>query len=96
MSVTTEDKLSAALRRNKRLEQKAASANRELERIRQENAKLKLENKIQLGWLNAEDSYTRRYKALESRFNIIRDVVSDNFPQKYGQPGAYNWFGERP
>jgi len=90
-----ETRLAAALRRNERLEKKAAKANLELEKIRQENARLRMENNIQLGWLSADDSYTRRYKALEARVNIIRDVLSENFPQKYGQPGAYNWFGEK-
>lgn len=88
--------LATALRRNEQLRRKAAKANLELEKIRQENARLRLENSIQLGWLNAEDSYTRRYKALEARMNIIRDVTAERFPEKYGQPGAYNWFGEKP
>ena len=93
---TKPDALVSALRRNKQLRGKAAKANLELEKIRQENARLRLENNIQLGWLNAEDSYTRRYKALEARMNIIRDVTAERFPEKYGQPGAYNWFGEKP
>ena len=90
------EKLAAALRRNEQLHRKAAKANIELEKIRQENARLRLENQIQHGWLNAEESYTRRYKALESRMNIIRDVTAERFPEKYGEPGAYNWFGTRP
>ena len=97
--MTTEarpDALETAKRRIERLHKKAAKANLELEKIRQENARLRLENSIQLGWLNAEDSYTRRYKALEARMNIIRDVTAERFPEKYGQPGAYNWFGEKP
>lgn len=96
MERTPEDRIQFWKARTLRADKKAAKANLELEKIRQENARLRLENKIQLGWLNAEDSYTRRYKALEARFNIIRDVLSDNFPEKYGQPGAYNWFGEKP
>jgi hypothetical protein len=90
------DPLATARRRIERLHKKAAAANRELEKVKQENARLRLENNIQLGWLNAEDSYTRRYKALEARMNIIRDVTAERFPEKYGQPGAYNWFGEKP
>ncbi|MDQ0241205.1 hypothetical protein [Arthrobacter bambusae] len=90
------DPLVVARKQLERERKKAAKANLELEKIRQENARLRLENSIQLGWLNAEDSYTRRYKALEARMNIIRDVAAENFPKKYGQPGAYNWFGDRP
>ena len=89
------DRLEVALARNRRVEDKAAKANIELAKIKQENAQLRLENSIQLGWLNAEESYTRRYKALEARMNIIRDVTAEKFPEKYGQPGAYNWFGTR-
>jgi hypothetical protein len=92
---TRPDALAVARQQIDRLRKKAAKANLELDKIRQENARLRLENKIQLGWLNAEESYTRRYKALEARMNIIRDVTADRFPEKYGQPGAYNWFGER-
>lgn len=91
-----ERRFALARRQNERLHKKAAKANLELAKIRQENERLKLENSIQLGWLNAEDSYTRRYKALEARMQIIRDVTEEKFPEKYGQPGAYNWFGERP
>jgi hypothetical protein len=87
--------MAAAKKQIERHRKKAAKANLELEKIRQENARLRLENNIQLGWLNAEDSYTRRYRALEARVNIIRDVLADNFPQKYGEPGAYNWFGAK-
>lgn len=90
------DQLKVMRQRLDRERKKAAKANLELEKIRQENARLRLENSIQLGWLNAEDSYTRRYKALEARMQIIRDVTEEKFPEKYGQPGAYNWFGERP
>jgi len=90
------DPLATALRRVEQLHRKAAAANIELEKIRQENARLRLENNIQLGWLNAEESYTRRYKALEARMRIIRDVTEERFPEKYGEPGAYNWFGTRP
>jgi len=96
MSEIKPDALETAKRQIERLHKKAAKANLELEKIRQENARLRLENSIQLGWLNAEDSYTRRYKALEARMNIIRDVTAERFPEKYGQPGAYNWFGEKP
>jgi hypothetical protein len=90
------DPLAVARKQLDRERRKSAKSNLELEKIRQENARLRLENSIQLGWLNAEDSYTRRYKALEARMNIIRDVLAENFPKKYGQPGAYNWFGEKP
>lgn len=90
------DALAVARQQIERLRRKAAKANLEMDGIRQENARLRLENSIQLGWLNAEDSYTRRYKALEARMNIIRDVTAERFPEKYGQPGAYNWFGDKP
>lgn len=89
-------KLERALVKIDRAEKKAAKANIELTKLQQEVARLRLENKIQLGWLNAEESYTRRYKALEARMAIIRDVTSDTFPEKYGEPGAYNWFGTKP
>jgi len=91
-----EQRLDSARVRIVRSERKAAAANTALAAMRQENARLRLENKVQHGWLNAEDSYTRRYKALEARVGIIRDVLAENFPEKYGAPGAYNWFGTRP
>lgn len=96
MEPSLEEQLAFANKRIERERGKAAKANIELTKIQQENARLKLQNKIQAGWLNAEDSYTRRYNALEARVNIIRDVLSEGFPQKYGEPGAYNWFGEKP
>jgi len=95
MDKVTHDPLATARRQIERLHKKAAKANLELDKIKQENARLRLENSIQIGWLNAEESYTRRYKALEARMNIIRDVTAERFPEKYGQPGAYNWFGEK-
>ncbi len=93
---TEAGQLGALRKRVERAERKAAKSNLELLKVQQENARLTLENKIQLGWLNAEESYTRRYKALEARMRIIRDVTEEKFPEKYGQPGAYNWFGTRP
>lgn len=96
MEPSLEEKLAFANRRLVREQLKSAKANVELAKIQQENARLRLENKIQHGWLNAEESYTRRYNALEARVNILRDVLSEGFPQKYGEPGTYNWFGEKP